>query len=102
MMLFACSNNVVQRNRFHDNEDTGLDLTNGSNGNVLVENVSWNNGDHGFDNTHSTGNRHVGDVAWGNLLDGFSFEGNSSGCSVFDCIGAENGLTDRLKKLLEA
>lgn len=86
------SGNRFLRNRLHDNQDSGLDLGAGSNNNLCIENLSWRNGDHGFDHTRSTGNRHIGEVAWGNHMDGFSFEGYSSGGSLRNCIAAENGL----------
>ena len=103
MMLFASSNNVIQRNRFHDNEDTGLDLTNGANNNISIENLSWNNGDHGFDHIGATGTLHVNDVAFGNHDDGMSFEGLSTGSQVWNCILANNGLaTGRFDVLVDS
>jgi hypothetical protein len=60
--------------------------------NVSLQNLSWNNGDHGFDELTTSGTVHIGDVAWRNFRDGFSFEGNDSNIEVYDCVGAENGL----------
>ena len=93
IILANASNNTVRRNRLHDNQDTGLQMSAGANANLAVHNLSWNNGDHGFDHLGATNNVHVGDVAYGNFKDGFSFEGGSTGVSIHNCIGIENGLT---------
>src|SRR5205085_8467250 len=77
---------TVENNRCHDNQDTGIQFYNGSNNGLSRNNVSWNNGDHGFDHLSTTGVRHVNDVAYDNFKDGFSIEGNSSGCSLANCI----------------
>ena len=93
LYLFGCSNNVIRRNRFHHNQDTGLQIQSGSNNNLSIQNRSWSNGDHGFDHLLATGNVHIGDVAWGNYKDGFSIEGSSTGQTLYDCIAVDNGLT---------
>jgi PKD repeat protein len=85
--------NLYQRNLLHHNQDTGLHLGSFSDNNISINNVSWNNGDHGFDHLNSANNIDVGNVAYGNFKDGFSIEGSSSGTRVFDCIAIENGLT---------
>lgn len=85
--------NLIQRNRVHDNQDTGIEIQSGSNDNVLLQNLSWNNGDHGFEHLFATGNTEIGDVSWGNLRDGFSVEGSATGTHIFDCISVNNGTT---------
>jgi parallel beta-helix repeat protein len=84
---------TIRRNRIHNNQDTGLQINSSSNNNLSVENISWSNGDHGFDHLGSTGTMHRHDVAYGNYKDGFSIEGFAPGTSVFNCIGVNNGLT---------
>ncbi len=93
IQLYGSSGNRIEGNRLHDNQDTGLQINAGSNDNVSVQNVSWNNGDHGFDHLTSSGTIHIGDVAYGNHKDGFSIEGTSPGSQLYDCIAVENGLT---------
>ena len=93
IQVFASSNNLLQRNRVHDNEDTGIEYVTGSNNNVSLQNISWNNGDHGFDHIQSTGTLQIGDVAYGNMNDGISVEGGSTGTHNYDCISVNNGLT---------
>ena len=91
--LFGAPNIQVLRNNLHHNQDTGLEVDGGSNDVVSVNNVSWANGDHGYDHLASTGAQHVDDVAYGNFLDGFSWENNSQNGHMANCISANNGIT---------
>ncbi len=84
---------VVENNRFHHNQDSGLQFVNGASNGLSRNNVSWANGDHGFDHVRATNIRHFHDVAQGNLRDGFSFEGVSKRGAMFNCIAINNGLT---------
>jgi hypothetical protein len=93
--LFGSPANVVQNNRTHDNQDTGIQIDGGSNNCVVRQNMSWNNGDHGFDNINSTGTSIVGNDTFGNSSDGFSIDGTSTGVSLYDCIAIENGIGTR-------
>lgn len=93
IFLSAAPRNRIERNRLHDNQDTGVQFNAGSNGCVSVNNVSYRNGDHGFDHLSTSNVAHVNDVAHGNFKDGFSFEGNSPGSQLFNCIATDNGLT---------
>jgi hypothetical protein len=93
VFIFGSPGNLVQRNRLHDNQDSGLQIDVGSNDCVSLQNRSWNNGDHGFDQLSATNVAHVGDVAFGNFHDGFSIQGTATGASLFDCIAVDNGLT---------
>ena len=93
IQLNGSSNCRIERNRLHDNQDSGLQINTSSNNNTCVQNRSWKNGDHGYDHLSSTGTVHVGDLAYGNYKDGFSFEGNAPGGKMIDCISVDNGLT---------
>lgn len=93
IQLWGSSGNVLQRNRLHDNQDTGLQISTSSNDNLSVQNLSWSNGDHGYHHQASTGTRHIGDVARANVNDGFALEGGSTGTQIHDCISSDNGLT---------
>ena len=57
IFVYGSPGNVIQRNRLHDNQDTGLQIDVGSDDCVLVQNISWNNGDHGFDQLYCDGCR---------------------------------------------
>ena len=91
--LYGCPGNLIQRNRLHHNQDSGLQIQSGSNNCVSLQNCSWANGDHGFDHLAVDGTLHVGDVAFGNYKDGFSVEVNTTGTHLYNCIGVDNGLT---------
>ena len=91
--LNGSTGNTICGNRLHDNQDTGLQFTGGANSNISFNNRSWANGDHGYDHLTSTGVVHVNDVAFGNVMDGFSFEGNSGGGQLHNSIAVDNGLT---------
>src|SRR5439155_7901674 len=93
--LWGAPNTLLQRNRLHHNQDTGLQIGPYSNGCVSVQNQSWRNGDHGFDHVNAQNTVNVGNLAYRNYRDGFSIEGSSSGTHVSDCIAIENGLTSR-------
>ena len=92
--LYGATGNTMSGNRLHDNQDTGLQFSGAANNNVSFNNRSWNNGDHGYDHLGSTGMTHVNDLAYGNFLDGFSFEGNATGCQLFNSISVQNGEFD--------
>jgi parallel beta-helix repeat protein len=91
--LNRSTNNLLQGNRVHDNQDTGMDFETGANYNTSLQNFSWNNGDHGYDHVEGTNNTHIGDVAYGNYKDGFSIEGQTPGTHLTNCIAVDNGLT---------
>ena len=101
MLLDAGSHrNLVERNLAHANQDSGFQVTGGTlNGvlvrnqdNVLVRNISFENGDHGFDNRESDGTRLISNTAYGNQNDGFSIEGNVAGITLVNNIGTDNGV----------
>ena len=91
--LYGSTGNLLERNRLHHNQDTGLHLAGGSNNCISIQNRSWSNGDHGFDHLNTTGSLDVGNVAYGNFMDGFSIEGSATGTRLYNCIGVDNGLT---------
>jgi nitrous oxidase accessory protein NosD len=67
--------NLVERNLAHANQDSGFQVTGGTlNGavvrnqdNVLVRNISFENGDHGFDNRESDGTRLISNTRRGRM-----------------------------------
>ena len=98
--IFASPGNRLERNRSHENEDSGFQINSGSNDVVSIQNRSWNNGDHGFDHLNSTGVNHLHDVSYRNNKDGFSFEGASQNARVYNCISVDNGITTNSSDLL--
>ena len=93
LYLYGSSSNTIRRNRWHHNQDTGQHLQSASNNNLSYNNVSWSNGDHGFDHVGASGTHHLNDVAYGNFKDGFSIEGTSPNTQLANCIAVNNGVT---------
>jgi hypothetical protein len=89
--LDGAPNNGLYGNRLHDNQDSGVQFSSGSDGCISYNNRSWKNGDHGFDHFSSAGTFHTNDDAYGNYMDGFSIEGNSPNSSLYNCISVDNG-----------
>jgi hypothetical protein len=90
---FNAPANTICGNSCHNNQDTGIHLQSGSNDCVEYNNISFLNGDHGYDHLFATGITHSNDVAYGNHMDGFSIEGSASGVHLENCIAVDNGLT---------
>ena len=95
MNVSRSTGNLIQRNRLHHNQDTGLDFATSANDNLSRQNLLYLNGDHGTDHVDCSGNVHIGDVAYRNYKDGFSFEGSAIRHKVYNCIGIENGIAVR-------
>ena len=93
IFLYGSPSNLIQRNRLHDNQDSGLQIDSGSDNCISIQNRSWNNGDNGFDQLNALGISHIGDIAYGNFKDGFSIEGTAPNSKVYNCIAVDNGLT---------
>jgi len=89
----TASGNVVRQNIAHSNQDTGIALHAGSTASLVADNLSYGNGDHGFDALKSTNNRLLGNTAARNFKDGFSVEGASTGTELAGNIGVDNGVT---------
>ncbi len=88
----ASPNNRFERNRVHDNRGSGLYFYGGATGTLSIYDRSWANGESGFRIAGSTGARILGGVAHGNAQRGFSLEGASTGATIHNCIGTDNGL----------
>ena len=56
-------------------------------------NISYGNGDHGFDTLTSTGVRYLNNTSYGNRRDGISVEGTSTGATLADNLLVDNGTT---------
>jgi len=91
--LIGSPGNTLHGNRLHHNQDTGMHFATGANDCISYNNVSYANGDHGYDHLAALNTTHTNDVAFGNFIDGFSFEGNAPGSKVYNCISVDNGLT---------
>jgi phosphatidylglycerophosphate synthase len=93
IILFGAPQNVIRRNRLHHNQDSGMNVQEASDGTLAYQNRAWENGDHGFDHLAVSGTTHIGEVAWRNFNDGFSFEGEATNSRLYNSIATDNGET---------
>jgi len=91
--LSESSNNVLRGNRLHDNQDSGMEIQTNSNDNLVVQNVSWSNGDHGFAHLYARNTLLLNNVAWGNHTEGFSVEGGATGTRIYNSISVNRALS---------
>lgn len=87
------STNTVRWNTVFSNQDSGINVYNASNDVLVVRNISYDNGDHGFDTVGSIGTRYISNTSFRNTNDGFSVEGGSTSTSLFNNISVDNGLS---------
>jgi len=84
--------NTVLGNVLHDNEDSGLQFFSGANNGLGINNVSYNNGDHGIDDYNVTGGRLIGNTIYHNCTDGINVEGTSGNYTVMNNISVDNAV----------
>jgi parallel beta-helix repeat protein len=84
--------NTILHNVVYANRDTGLQFDTGSHDNLVIGNLSYNNGDHGIDNNNAPNQTIVGNTFQGNFTSGINLEANSTGSTVVNNIVADNGL----------
>jgi parallel beta-helix repeat protein len=84
--------NTVDRNVSHDNEDSGLQFYTGSHDNLVVDNLTYGNGDHGIDDLGSTNQRIISNTVYDNVAAGINVEGSSTGATVMNNISVDNGI----------
>jgi parallel beta-helix repeat protein len=90
--LSESSNNRVEGNLLHHNQDSGCEIQSGSNDNLVVQNVAWSNGDHGFAHLYAQRTLLLNNVAWGNHTEGFSVEGGATGTRIYNSISVNRAL----------
>jgi parallel beta-helix repeat protein len=91
--LSAAPRNTLRGNVAYDNEDSGLECYAGANEELIVENVSYGNGDHGIDNHACTGNRILGNTVYRNATAGINVEADSTNTTIANNISVDNGMT---------
>src|SRR6266508_1395385 len=84
--------NTVDRNISHDNEDSGFQFYTGSHDNLVVDNLSYGNGDHGIDDLGSTNQRIISNTVYDNVAAGINVEGSSTGATIENNIAVDNGI----------
>jgi parallel beta-helix repeat protein len=84
--------NTIIGNLSHSNEDSGLQFYTGAHDNVVTNNLSFNNGDHGIDDLNAPNQIIVGNTTYNNFTAGINLEGSSPGGTVENNISVNNGL----------
>jgi len=87
------ANLVLRRNVVHDNQDSGISTLGDTQGCRYEDNLSYANGDHGFDVLNSPNNTFYANTSVGNHKDGLSVEGSSTGTRIFGNVAVDNGTT---------
>lgn len=90
--FYSSPGNTAIANVSHDNEDSGMEFDVGSSNSLVVDNVTYRNGDHGIDNRESTGQRLIGNTVYKNVTAGINIEGTSTGATVANNIMVDNGI----------
>jgi parallel beta-helix repeat protein len=83
--------NVLVNNVSHDNEDTGFNVWTGSSGTKLTNSVSYRNGDHGIDVHNASGAVVVANTVYGNVDSGIEVT-TSTSTTIANNISADNGI----------
>ncbi|HEX8857604.1 MAG TPA: right-handed parallel beta-helix repeat-containing protein [Actinomycetes bacterium] len=83
--------NSVLGNRTHDNEDSGIQTYTGGGDELIADNLTYFNGDHGIDDLGATGQRIIGNSVWWNYTAGINVEGTSTGATVENNVAVDNG-----------
>ena len=84
--------NTAIGNLAHGNEDSGIQSYTGGSGGLIVDNLTYGNGDHGIDDLNVPGQRIIGNTVYGNVAAGINVEGSSPDATVENNISVDNGI----------
>ena len=90
--FYSSPGNTAVGNICHDNEDSGMEFDVSSGNSLVVDNITYRNGDHGIDNRESPGQRLVGNTVYKNVTAGINVEGTSTGATLANNITVDNGI----------
>jgi parallel beta-helix repeat protein len=90
--IHSSDGNTISSNLTHNNEDSGIEFVTGSANNLVVNNVAYDNGDHGIDNLESPGQRIIGNTILENVTAGINAEGGSTGTVMSNNISVDNAI----------
>jgi parallel beta-helix repeat protein len=90
--LYQAPGNTVAGNVTHDNEDSGINCYPGSNGCIIYNNVTYNNGDHGIDDSFAPNATIVANTVYKNVTAGINVEGQATGGALANNISVDNGI----------
>jgi parallel beta-helix repeat protein len=85
--------NTIDSNICHDNEDSGIQIfTADAINNVITNNASYHNGDHGIDVHGAIGQTIVNNAIYNNVTAGINIEAASTDCTLANNIVVDNGI----------
>jgi parallel beta-helix repeat protein len=90
--LYDAPANTVAANISHDNEDSGINIYPGSTGCLVYNNVTFNNGDHGIDDSFAANATIVANTVYNNVTAGINVEGGSTGATLANNLSVDNGI----------
>src|SRR6266540_3836809 len=90
--LYSAPGNTIASNVAHDNEDSGINIYPGSTDCVVYDNVTYDNGDHGIDDSFAAGATIVANSVYKNVTAGINVEGQSTGGTLANNISVDNGI----------
>ena len=90
--LYDAPGNTVAANISHDNEDSGINIYPGSTGCLVYDNVTYDNGDHGIDDSFAANATIVANTVYDNVTAGINVEGGSTGATLANNISVDNGV----------
>jgi parallel beta-helix repeat protein len=90
--LYSAPANTVAGNIAHHNEDSGINIYPGSTDCVVYNNVTYNNGDHGIDDSFAARATIVANSVYENVTAGINVEGQSTGATLANNISVDNGI----------
>ena len=90
--LYDAPGNTVAANISHDNEDSGINIYPGSTGCLVYDNVTYDNGDHGIDDSFAANATIVANTVYNNVTAGINVEGGSTGAKLANNISVDNGI----------
>lgn len=86
------SNNIVEASITFENEDSGINMRWGGSDGLMVNNVSYLNGDHGIDVLESPNPRIFYNSVYKNVTAGINVEGNSTNSVIMNNVSHDNGI----------
>ncbi len=91
---FQSGGNIVESCITYENEDSGINMRFGGADGLMVNNVTYLNGDHGIDVLESPRPVIVNNTVYQNTTSGINIEGSSVGGHVHNNISVDNALVD--------
>jgi parallel beta-helix repeat protein len=83
---------TISSNVTHHNEDSGIEFVSGAHDNLVVNNVTYDNGDHGIDNLEAPGQRIISNTVLENVTAGINAEGGSTRTLLANNISVDNAI----------